>query len=552
MAAVGESPRPQVLNAATADMYKKLFAEEMVSCEGDQGAAAAKALVRLKEMTAAAAPTPPSPTLAPEAVPVPADQNGSLGAGDGETGGQSPANESAAAMRERRLRALEQQQNQNKALIEAQKVSMSTFKNKESTLLSGIKTGAALKASQPTGASSGSPSTQPASSPVTEIPTPMTGVVGPDGSAADIREQRLRALERQNSANSQASQGTSFKKRDWETAGMSASADGSQPAVDKERSSESASVPAVSAEQSIVDEEESSYNGPMITTMEGGVLVRRPAPKEDGSVPAPAATGVAETHDGGVMEDEEAQDPAVLEAIQLSLQEESEVPEREKKPAEEPKVPTGEDLSADDLESIARRLEGGGPAKAGDAAAAMHGLQEAAKKIRRLEAAATHFAQTLRLVQMVVAQSGIPPPMMGSEADDQENGGGGGGMSANPFARMAQQQEEKPKSYMVKRGDAETHPMMSPEPARAPLRLVSSSGMTGSSQSPTSASGTPLGASSLASGPTLSREEMEQQKRDRLARLEQQQEKALKEKEKADEKERARNAISGKRSEIGL
>jgi len=177
-------------------------------------------------------------------------------------------------------------------------------------------------------------------------------------------------------------------------------------------------------------------------------------------------------------------------------------------PTAQPDLATGQPA---DLEHLADELANG----TGSTVAAVAQLRAAAARIQRLEATAQHFAQALQIVQVVVAQSGLPPLHGGTE---DEAGETSRLLGRSTFAPQAQ---EQPRSFLVKRGDSDLSESSAPA---APVQLAASSGCTGKSGSA-----------------PLSRAEMDKQRLERLARLEQQQESARKRQEDAERRQAARD-----------
>eukprot|EP00746_Dinoflagellata_sp_MGD_P020061 gnl/MRDRNA2_/MRDRNA2_146675_c0_seq1.p1 gnl/MRDRNA2_/MRDRNA2_146675_c0~~gnl/MRDRNA2_/MRDRNA2_146675_c0_seq1.p1 ORF type:complete len:522 (+),score=170.94 gnl/MRDRNA2_/MRDRNA2_146675_c0_seq1:90-1655(+) len=502
--------------AEAAELYKKFHQEEMGKNGGDAAAAAASAIVRLKErMSVTSATTeeskpPENGATSVDVAGAATNATNGVAAADGATG--SP---SAADLRERRLQALEEAQAQKKT--NEKPVPATTFQRTKST-------GGADKPPE-------SGTAQEANGHSQSSPT---------ASAAELRERRLQALEagQQQKAKEMASHQTcsGFRKREWDSVNVLNNTPSNLGETSKQQaeSAEAAELPenlagVVLAPQGFnppARTESSSETAPLGSSIVGGVIVKR------------SVSGTDEAAPESMRQDDE-DDAELQQALAMSMDEDG-LAESQPAPVA-PATPTGQKRKVasepEDLEALAQKLEKGEVPNPEDVAAAAESLRETAKKLRQLEATAMHFAQTLQVVQMVVARSGLPG--LGGES---EGPGAGPGF---PFGRTSQP-EESTKSYLFKRGEQRDEEAEQAQTART----VSFVGSTGT-LSPSASNGTPtnfMGTSGVTTnggcgGQSLSREEMDKQRNERLQRLEAQQADAKREKEAMDAKQRAREAM---------
>lgn len=522
--------------AEAAALYKKFHQEELEKNGGDAAAAAACAIVRLKEKTClSSAPSPP----AAEDQNTTEKVNGNVtevdvvaaappAAAEGADGAVGVTNGSptAAELRERRLQALEEAQAQKKQQV--QTVSGTTFQRSQ----------AAQEVNQPANSEA----------------APQTGgqQSAPTASAAELRERRLQALEanQQQSAKALAAHQTSsggFKKREWDSVNVlnntSTKMGESVDKADQQQEEKAPELPKNLTGMVLSPQgfdppprtENASTTAPSIV---GGVLVKK-------SVSGLSEEGSRQASHEPSPEANDEDDDELKKALAMSLEDDAMGGANANEGA--PPTPTAQKrklaTEPDELEALAKRLETSDAPNLEDVSAAAESLRETAKKIRQLEATAMHFAQTLQVVQMVVARSGIPGMGGESEGFGASPGSPTGGF---PFARS--QPEENTKSYLFKRGEQREEEA---EPQAA--RTVSFVGSSGTASSPTGSSGTPnslTGSSgpmtcggSGSAGQTMSREEMDKQRKERLQRLESQQAEAKKEKDAMEAKARARDAM---------
>eukprot|EP00929_Paragymnodinium_shiwhaense_P063984 TRINITY_DN32018_c0_g1_i1.p1 TRINITY_DN32018_c0_g1~~TRINITY_DN32018_c0_g1_i1.p1 ORF type:complete len:373 (-),score=105.45 TRINITY_DN32018_c0_g1_i1:180-1298(-) len=167
--------------------------------------------------------------------------------------------------------------------------------------------------------------------------------------------------------------------------------------------------------------------------------------------------------------------------------------------------------SADGLRSLARRLDADGSAIAPEHTA--HALRAAAEKIQSLEGVVRDSLQALHMMNIV----------SGTALQRALGEGGEGGSLASALA--AKQDPEEHRSFLMKKGDAATQELHAAASAVRP-----------------SMSGGTAGGGTLSSKPT-SREEMEQARKARLARLEADQASKKKAMEEAEEKSKSREAM---------
>jgi len=169
--------------------------------------------------------------------------------------------------------------------------------------------------------------------------------------------------------------------------------------------------------------------------------------------------------------------------------------------------------SADGLLEFARLLDNGGSPPSPEKLAVA--MRQTAEKIKSLEGAVQDFAQALHMVNMVsVSTLREHLSKISGNASDQ----------SSPDAHPASQQEST-RSFLIKKGDADVQEM---HRAAAALRPASGS---------TSSGGT------LSSSTPLSKEEMMKARSARLAMLEAQQAEKQREREEAEERGKAREAL---------
>lgn len=173
------------------------------------------------------------------------------------------------------------------------------------------------------------------------------------------------------------------------------------------------------------------------------------------------------------------------------------------------------------LEHLAERFEAGlADAHPGELAAL---LRRTALRVRSLEGGLGEMGQVMEMMHIL---SGRALHAFGAQTGGEEQGG---------IPRMQaprQQQEEVPRSFMVKKGDADVQEMHRAAAAQRPSQLARQ----------TSGGSSAGGTLSHASTP-MSKEEMDKARRARLMQLEQQQAEKVKEQEEAEAKAKAREAM---------
>lgn len=186
---------------------------------------------------------------------------------------------------------------------------------------------------------------------------------------------------------------------------------------------------------------------------------------------------------------------------------------------------TEEAVTAVGLLAMAQRVENGGgaPATEGSAEAATPEpvqvaklLRQAAARIGALEKHREDLGQTLRAVNSLTGRSLAAAGLLST--DD---------MPTTQIVDASGDGEPRGQSYMIKKGDEDVQ-----EAHRAAAQMR-----------PTTTSGGTTGGGGALSGQAKTREEMEQARRERLARLEQAQADKKREQDEAAAKTRARDAL---------
>jgi len=168
---------------------------------------------------------------------------------------------------------------------------------------------------------------------------------------------------------------------------------------------------------------------------------------------------------------------------------------------------------------LARRLEAGlGDAHPGEVAAA---LRRAAARVEALEGSLSEFGRALQLTHMLSGQVLQGFGGLSGDAGQARPPGGGGG-----------REEEAPRSFLVKKGDAELQEQHRQAAAVRPSGLSRQTSGGSSGGGALSTAGTPM-----------TKEEMDRARKARLEMLEAQQAEKKREKEEGESKSRAREAM---------
>ncbi|CAD7934833.1 unnamed protein product [Amoebophrya sp. A120] len=427
--------------------------------------------------------------------------------------------------------------------------------------------------------------------------TTSHGAGGP-ADAENIRQKRLEMLEAKQREKSQQLAATkvesgNFKKRDWEhnTAGRSSASQNQEGqaklgpnklTVDE--------LLALSTEDAEMEDVETR------TVLKHGVLVKERATASVGSTPAAAAAGGAQpssfvSSTGGALAATGQEGGGALAAEQLVPGSGSPtagnqpIPSVNKSPGgggtpaaaagaqSQSQRPTAH-IAPDLLEDLARRVSSGEHV---DASKISDMLVGAAMKIRDLEEEKTQLqigyvkahSQNFHNLQVLATIDHVLAKTQGLEEREPVFSSTASALQRASQNAASGEQDTAPKSYLIKRGDA-THPVNNPLGGAAAGETGIPRGTSGEytsggaggqhQQQPTggagqqqaritwsTAGGTTGGSSGsgTALGAAPSEAEMQRQKDARLARLEKQQADAKKEREEAERRAKARDAMGG-------